>query len=86
MYQFRLYIIKGTAKTYRLIKSLKLFLQNKYNNNYILEIMSKFTHTKEAEMDNVFVAPTLIKKAPPPEIKIVGDLKDSEKMQNILCM
>jgi circadian clock protein KaiB len=84
MYKFRLYIIEGMAKTQKTIKKLKIFLKDNFDDNYILRIINVIDNPKQAEADKVFATPTLIKKAPPPEVKIIGDLDASEKIQNLL--
>ncbi len=86
MYKFRLYrYISGQAsKSIEDAQNLKVLLDKRLKNQYSFEIVNVLDHPQLAQEDKILATPTLVKIAPPPEIRIVGDLSDKERVLTAL--
>ena len=82
MYEFKLYLyISGeTTNSVAGAWSVKSLLNEELKGRYSLEVINVLDNPQRAENDNILATPTLIKAAPPPERRVVGDLSDKEKM------
>ena len=77
---FRLYVTGATPNSNMAIKNLKAILLEFLPNQYQLEIIDILESPLEALEEDVLVAPTLIKFFPPPEVRIVGNLNERDKV------
>ena len=86
MYEFRLYLyISGeTTNSAAGAWSVKSLLNEAFRGRYSLEVINVLDHPQRAENDNILATPTLIKAAPPPERRVIGDLPDKEKVAAVL--
>lgn len=83
--KFRLYISMLTDNTLTNIDQLKSSLDSKFNGNYEIEVIDVVNNPGMIKReDQVFVTPTLIKLAPAPVKKIVGDISRAEEILNLL--
>lgn len=73
-YRFKLYVAgKTTIGSLRAIANFRRIGQS-LPENYTLEVIDIFQEPDRALADRIVATPTLIKDAPPPRFKIVGDL------------
>jgi len=86
MYKFRLYLyISGQAsKSIEDAQNLKVLLDKRLKNQYSFEIVNVLDHPQLAQEDKILATPTLVKIAPPPEKRVVGDLSDKERVLTAL--
>ncbi len=86
MYKFRLYLyMSGQAsKSIEDAQNLKVLLDKRLKNQYSFEIVNVLDHPQLAQEDKILATPTLVKIAPPPEIRVVGDLSDKERVLTAL--
>ncbi len=86
MYEFRLYLyISGQAsKSIEDAQNLKVLLDKRLKNQYSFEVVNVLDHPQRAQDDKILATPTLIKIAPPPEKRVVGDLSDKERVLTAL--
>lgn len=82
MYEFKLYLyISGQAfKSMEDVQNLKALLDKRLKKQYSFEIVNVLDHPQRAQEDKILATPTLIKIAPPPEKRVVGDLSDEERV------
>jgi len=80
MYQIRLYIVDATKSSTKAVQELEALLEDKLKGQYSLKIIDVLTEPELAEADKILATPTVIKTAPAPETRIIGDLSDSEKV------
>ncbi len=80
-YLFKLYLSASTSRHNEdIVTNLKSILDDKFKDQYSLEIIV-VTETPELVEDaNIFSTPTLIKQLPPPSTLVVGDLTDRKKL------
>ena|ERR1700761_8834990 len=79
-YRLRLYVTGATPNSARAIVNLKEFCETHLKDNYELEIIDVYQQPLTAEIDQVIAIPMLIKLAPMPQRRLIGDMSDKEKM------
>ena len=84
MYSFLLYITGRRGKTRELIEVLKGYLGERFKDQYSLEIIDVLEDPRRAEEDMILATPTLVKSAPLPLRKIIGDFRNSQDLFAVL--
>jgi len=84
MYTFLLYITGRRQKTLELIEVLRGFLSERFKDQYSLEIIDVLEDPRRAEEDMILATPTLVKSAPLPIKKIIGDFRNSQDLFAVL--
>jgi circadian clock protein KaiB len=79
-YRLRLYVTGATPNSARAIVNLKEFCETHLKDNYELEIIDIYQQPLTAEADQVIAIPMLIKLAPMPQRRLIGDMSDKEKI------
>jgi circadian clock protein KaiB len=78
-----LYIAGQTPKSILALENItkysKEYLKGK-GKNYTIEVIDLLKSPELAEDDQIFAIPTLVRRAPKPLRKIIGDLSDKEKV------
>ena len=75
-YVLRLYVTDATPKSARAIVNARRLLEEHLHGNYSLEILNIAEHVAQATQDQIICAPTLLRLAPPPARRIIGDMSD----------
>ena len=75
-YVLRLYVTDATPKSARAIVNARRILEDHLPGMYSLEILSIAEHVAQAAEDQIICAPTLLRLAPPPARRIIGDMSD----------
>jgi circadian clock protein KaiB len=78
MYKLKLYVVDHSPVAERARKNLKEVLENAYKGQYSLEIIDLFDNLELGRRDKVFATPTVIRDAPKPVTRVIGDLEDPE--------
>ena len=86
MYKFRLYLfISGeTTNSAAGAWSVESLLNEELRDRYSLEVINVLDNPQRAVEYNILATPTLIKVAPLPERRVVGNLSDKEKVASAL--
>ena len=84
VWEFRLYVADKTAKSEIALNNLKLYCEKYLQDRYVIEIIDLVTKPELAAVDQILAVPTLVKKAPQPARKIIGDLSNEEKVLTYL--
>jgi len=79
-YKLRLFITGYTSYSRRAIENLKRICEAELSGRHETEVIDVLEHPKLAEEDKIIATPTLVKKAPEPIRKIIGDLSDRDKV------
>jgi len=79
-YRLRLYLTGATPNSARAIVNLKEFCETHLKGNYELEIIDVYQQPLTAEADQVIAIPMLIKLAPMPQRRLIGDMSDKDKI------
>jgi len=80
----RLFITGATPNSVRALTNIKTICDEHLTGNYRLEIIDVYQQQEMALKEQLIALPLLIKKLPPPERKLIGDLSDTEKVLKIL--
>ena len=75
-YLLRLYVTDATPKSARAIVNARRILEEHLHGKYSLEILNIAEHVGQATADQIICAPTLLRLAPPPARRIIGDMSD----------
>jgi circadian clock protein KaiB len=75
-YVLRLYVTDATPKSARAIVNARRLLEEYLPGRYSLEILNIAEHVAQATADQIVCAPTLLRLAPPPARRIIGDMSD----------
>jgi circadian clock protein KaiB len=81
---FRLYIAGSSPNTTRAIANLRQACEAAGFRTYELTIIDVVREPRRALDDGILVAPTLVKTAPGPARRIVGDLRDHAAVISLL--
>ncbi|MDB5193507.1 MAG: circadian clock protein KaiB [Segetibacter sp.] len=79
-YVLRLFITGATPNSIRAITNIKQICEQHLKDRYSLEIIDVYQQRAIAEKEQLVALPLLIKKAPLPERRIIGDLSNTEKV------
>lgn len=79
-YRLRLFVTGTTPKSARAIQNIRRLCESKLAGRYELEVIDIYLHPEQATAEQIVVTPTLIKRLPLPNRRMVGDLSDSERV------
>ncbi len=85
-YRLRLYIAGVTPRSRRAVENLQRICSEHLQEPFDLEIVDIYQQPELASMDHVVAAPTLIKIAPLPLRRIVGDLSNERRVLHGLAL
>lgn len=81
-YVLRLFVTGATVHSTRAVANLKHICETYLPGRYTLEIIDVHQQKELAEQEQIIALPLLVKRAPWPERRLVGDLSDTEKVLN----
>ena len=76
----RLYVAGSTPQSSRAIRNLKAICEANFRGRYALTVVDLYAQPERAREDQIIVAPTLVRQAPLPARRIVGDLSNTERV------
>jgi circadian clock protein KaiB len=77
MLRLRLYVAGSAPNSLRAIKNITAICEAHFGAAYHLEIVDMIVQPARAQADAVIVTPTLLKLAPTPTQRVVGNLDDT---------
>jgi circadian clock protein KaiB len=83
-YKLRLFIAGTSPRSRRTIENLKRICDRYLTDRLDLEVVDIYQRPDLAERDQVVAAPTLVKLAPTPVRRIIGDLSDELRVLRAL--
>ena len=78
MYEFRLYVVGRTPESLMVTDELVKLLEDALDSDCSLEVIDVIENPELAEKAKILATPTLVKVAPEPVKRIIGDLSDKE--------
>ena len=81
---FDIYIAGQTSRAKRAIKNLHDICEAVIPGEYTLSIIDVLEQPDKAEESKILATPTLVKKQPGPQRRIIGDLANMEKVVRAL--
>ena len=79
-YVLRLYVTDASPKSARAIVNARRLLEEHLGDRYSLEILNVAEHVAQATEDQIVCVPTLLRLAPPPARRIIGDMSDAARV------
>jgi circadian clock protein KaiB len=79
-----LYMNPAIMKHLTMARSLQRLLKQKMYSHYQLHVIDIVKEADRTHEDRIFMIPTLVRKSPAPEQRIIGDLSDMQNVINIL--
>ena len=79
-YSLRLYVTGTTPRSTAAITNIRSLCEEYLKGRYSLEVVDIYQRPGEAQDEQIIAAPTLLKKAPEPPKRVVGNLSDREKV------
>lgn len=76
----RLYVAGQTPKSVKAFGNLRTICEMHLAGKYKIEIIDLLENPEVGKMDQIFAIPTLVRHLPPPLVKIIGDLSNTEKV------
>ena len=83
-YRLRLFVAGNSPRSLRTIANLRRLCALHLQGRVEVEVVDIYQQPHLAEQDQVIAAPTLVKLAPPPLRRIVGDLSDEARVLRAL--
>jgi circadian clock protein KaiB len=77
---FKLFISGTTLQSQKALTNFRKICEAYLDNNYDLEVIDVYQNPKLAKDEHIIAVPTLLKKAPAPMKKFIGDLADEIKI------
>lgn len=79
-YLLKLYVTGQTPRSQMAINTIHQTCQKLLSGQYDLTIIDVLEQPHLAEEEKILATPTLIKLAPPPLRRVIGDMSDTEKV------
>jgi circadian clock protein KaiB len=79
-YEFKLFVTTYATSSQRAVRNLTGILEEQLKNNYSLEIIDVQKHSLVAEQENITALPLLVRIAPAPQRRLIGDMSDPVKV------
>lgn len=76
----RLYVTGGTPHSTRAIINIRRICENHFRANYDLDVVDIAQQPSLAQSQQIIATPTLIKEAPLPPRRFIGDLSDTDRI------
>jgi circadian clock protein KaiB len=79
MYSFRLYVAGQTERSQAAQVNLRSLCENHLSGRYQLEVVDAAERPDLAEQERILATPTVIRLAPLPQRRVIGDLSDHRR-------
>jgi circadian clock protein KaiB len=79
-WKFQLYSAGETAKSRRAVANLRSICAQYLPSGYSIEVVDLLTNPGRAKTEAIIATPTVIRKSPPPEQRVIGDLSRTEEV------
>ncbi|MCF2518888.1 circadian clock KaiB family protein [Dyadobacter sp. CY351] len=79
-YELRLFITGASINSRRAVVNVKEICETYLKGRYSLEIIDVYQQKTIAEKEQIIALPLLIKSAPLPARRLIGDMSDTEKV------
>lgn len=79
-WRLRLYIAGHTRNSVAAIDNLKKICEDKLQGKYRIEVIDLLEKPQLAKGDQIIAIPTLVRRLPPPVMKIIGNLSRTESV------
>ncbi|MFA5971386.1 MAG: circadian clock KaiB family protein [Lentimicrobiaceae bacterium] len=81
-YILRLFVTGILPNSVKAVLNIKAICEKYLNDRYELEIIDIYQQPDLALTEDILAVPVLVKKSPLPEVRMIGDLSNVEKVLN----
>jgi len=78
-YSFRLYVAGQTARSQAAEANLRALCESRLPGGYELEVLDATEQPGLAEQERILATPTVVRLAPLPQQRVIGDLSDHQR-------
>lgn len=78
-YSFRLFIAGRTARSLAAESNLRLLCDTRLGGDYDLEVIDLADRPDLAASEHIIATPTVIRLAPAPQVRVIGDLSERDR-------
>ncbi|MDO9436606.1 circadian clock KaiB family protein [Hydrogenophaga sp.] len=78
---FRLYVSAVSPRSSRAVVNARKFFEEHFAGSHVLEVLDIADNIDAARADQVIASPTLIRVAPLPQRRFVGDMSNTESLR-----
>ena len=78
LFKFHLYVVGDAQNSIQAIANLNALCRARLHDQYEIKVVDVFREPKLALAEGIFMTPTLVKSAPLPTRRIVGNLSQTE--------
>ncbi len=79
-WRFCLYITGDHPRSIRALENLQKLCDEKFPGRYEIEVVDVAAYPRVALKENILALPMLVRKAPKPIRKVIGDLSDTARL------
>lgn len=79
-WQFRLYVAGESARSLAAFANLKRVCEKHLGGKYEIEVIDLQIHPGLAKANQILATPSLVRRLPMPEKKIIGDLANEQRL------
>lgn len=76
-FAFQIYVVGGTSRGRRAVENLRELCEAHAGDDFELEVIDVLTQADRAEDARILATPTVVKLAPLPRRRVVGDLSEA---------
>jgi circadian clock protein KaiB len=80
VWQLRLYVAGESPKSLHALMNLKTICEEHLAGRYEIDVVDLVEDPSLARTDDILAIPTLVRCAPPPQRRIIGDLSNAERV------
>jgi circadian clock protein KaiB len=84
LFKFRLYVAGDAPNSNQAVTNLKAFCDEYLGNRHEIELVDVTREPQRALADGVLLTPMLVRKAPAPTRKIIGNLSEKKPLLQLL--
>jgi circadian clock protein KaiB len=77
----KLFLTGASERSRRALENIQRFCKAELHGHYSLEVFDIYQQPELASREQIFAAPTLIKTAPGPLRRLIGDMSDEVKVR-----
>jgi circadian clock protein KaiB len=79
--KLRLFVSGSTPASARAIERVRAFLHEHFRDRFTLEVIDIYQLPARAKSEQIIATPTLVRVAPLPALRFVGDLSDASALR-----
>lgn len=83
-YSFKLYVAGRNPRSEAAVQLIEEICRRYFDDDCALTVIDILENPEEAKANKIVATPTLLREAPPPQIRIVGDMNNIHEMLSAL--